>query len=323
MEVNNTTNCTRTMNSKPQEDVLVLYSVFSTISILFYLAAIFMIAQTRVYDCFIHRLTLYLAVGGILRSVAYMLQVLPVDLGTHPAAVRKGWEGACVLGGFMIQYSSFVQAFTVAWICLFVFGKVVYRNKTKLLKITGPKLEIAGVALVMLAPLIFTWEPFITNSYGLVGTRCWIVDHDCHSAHGLSFAYGMAINVVPNLVLALLGLTQILGAIFVLYRKVFGKDLERYLWIAIKEILPLAIFPTCYLLVTLGRMLAILTNKYTTDAAQAFMALLQLCSCTLPLSLLVQPYVRQRLCRGIRTKAEEKEHLMSLSSSAITSTHTM
>ena len=171
-----------------------------------------------------------------------MLQVLPVDLGTHPAAVRKEWEGACVLGAFTIQYSSFVQAFNVVWTCLFVFGNVVYRNKTNF-KIIGPKYEKAGVAIIVLAPLIFTWEPFVTNSYGLAGTRCWIVDDNCHSAYGFSFTYEMVINLVPNLVLTLLDLTLILGAIFVLYRKVFGKDLERYLWIAIKEIIPLAIYP--------------------------------------------------------------------------------
>ena len=131
MDFNNTTaatNCSNNPTVGKEKNVLALYSTISAISVLMYLTAIVLIVKTRAYRAFLHRLTLYLAIGGILRSLAYMLQVLPVDVNqpdNFKVALRKGWDGVCVFGGFMIQYASLLQEFTVTWSCFYLVGLVV------------------------------------------------------------------------------------------------------------------------------------------------------------------------------------------------------
>ena len=294
MDTNKTTaNCSKP-TAKDEIAVLQLYSIFASISVLVYLTAIGIIVKGRAYRLFLHRLTLYLAIGGILHSLACMLQVLPVEVNPQDGRtveLRKGWGGACVFGGFMIQYAGFVQAFTVSWICCYLFGLVVFQKQWKQLKH-----EIAGVSVIAFAPFLFTWEPFITDSYGLLGTRCWIKDRDCRDQYDLMFAYAMAVNVVPNFLLLVLDLSLLGGAITFLTRKAFAKVLKSQHWLAVREILPLTIYPVAYMLVVSGRLLALVAGKYTNDVGHAFMALNQLCSLALPVSLLLRSSVRSRLC---------------------------
>ena len=305
MEANSTTNCPN-KTSQSQETVLVVYCTFSATSALFYGAAILLILKAHAYGIFLYRLGLYLAIGGIFRSVAYVLQVLPVDPATHPTTVRKGWEGACVLGSFAIQYSSLFETFTAVWTCFFVFGQVFYQNKFKNI---SWKHESAGVIIVILAPFIFIWEPFITDSYGLTGTRCWIIDSDCHSSYDLQLVYAMITNVLPNLIPLLVGLALILMAALSLCRKLIGSGYERLLRSAMSELLPLAIYPVCYMLLVLGRLLAFMSGGYTYDTSLSFNALIQMNSFTLPLSLLLRPTLRRALCHR-KNALEEMEALV-------------
>ena len=295
MENNNVTkNCTYP-TFEEEKVVLACYGTFAAIAVLFHVTAVVTIVRTRAYRHFHHRLTLYMTIGGILRTVAFVLQVLPVDIdvpNTDTVTVRKGWKGVCVLGGFMSHHAAYIQTFTVVWTCVIVFGQVVHFKKARL------KHEIPGVLIVILAPFLFSWAPFITNSYGHSGTRCWIVDEDCHNSYDLAFALAMATNVVPNLLLSLMGLTLIGWAIFVLIAKLIGKTFEHYLWIAMKEILPLAIYPTVYMLILLGRIVGLSSGVYSNEVSLSFMALTQLSSCALPLSLLVRPGIRDALCHS-------------------------
>ena len=110
------------------------------------------------------------------------------------------------------------------------------------------------------------------------------------------FAYAMAINVAPNFLLLVLDLSLLGGAITFLTRKAFAKVLKSQHWLAVREILPLTIYPVAYMLVVSGRLLALVAGKYTNDVGHAFMALNQLCSLALPVSLLLRSSVRSRLC---------------------------
>ena len=303
MDTNTTTaaNCSKP-TAHDEIVVLELYSIFASISVLFYVTAIVLIVKARAYRLFLHRLTLYLAIGGILRSLAYMLQVLPVEVNPqdgHTVELRKGWGGACVFGGFMIQYMGFVQAFTVTWTCCYLFGLVMFQKQWKQLKH-----ETAGLAIIVFAPFLFTWEPFVTDSYGLLGTRCWIKNRDCSDQYDLTFVYQMAINVVPNFLLLVLCLSLLTAAVASLTRNALAKVLMSQHWLAIKEILPLAIYPLCYMLVVSGRLLALVVGKYTNDVGHSFMALSQLCSLTLPVSLLLRSNLRRSLC-----SRKKEEHM--------------
>ena len=165
------------------------------------------------------------------------------------------------------------------------------------------KHELVGLAIVSLAPFLFTWEPFITDSYGLLGTRCWFKDNDCHSSYDLALIYQMTINVVPSFLLTVLSLALFAIAVASLSKKAVKKVLQPQHWIAIKEILPLALYPIVYLLVVLGRLLALVSGVYSHDVAHAFMGVIQLCSIALPMSLILRSSVRQNVRQ--RKKTEE------------------
>ena len=290
---NATSNCSF-VTVKREKTVVIMYAVFAAIAFLFQATTIIIIAKTKTYNLFLHRLTLYLTIGGMLRTTAYILQVVAVNIDlpdSHPVTLRKGWERVCVLGAFMIHYSPYLQTFTVLWTC-YLIQQVVHIKRFKNISFKG---EIVGVTVVVLAPLLFSWEPFITNSYGLSGTRCWIVNTDCNSRYGLSFIYEMTINVVPNLLLTLVGLALLLAAIIGVVKIFIARGLGRHFGKALREIVPMGIYPTFYMLILLTRMIALSTGKYTSDVGFSFMALTQLCSMTLPLSLLLRPNVRRTL----------------------------
>ena len=299
-------NCSKPTVEK-EKLILALYAVFSAISIVFYVTAIALIVKSRAYRRLLHRLTLYLAIGGILRSLAFVLQVLPVDVeqaDNSTVTVRKGWEGVCVFAGFMIQYTGLIQAFTVLWICLYLFRMVLFQKQSE--KIGH---EVIGLVAAYLVPHLFTWEPFTTKSYGLLETRCWIVDNDCNSDFDLAFVYEMALNVVPNFTVTLIGLMLMAITIAALVRKFILKVLQLHQWAAIKEILPLAIYPTLYMLIFLARMIALVSGNYTYDVSVASVSLVQMCSTALPVSLLMRSNLRNSLC--CRKKRGEKDPLMT------------
>ena len=282
--------------------MFVLFSTFAGIAIFFYVTSILVIVKTRTYRLFVHRLTLYLAFSGILLSLTLVLEILPVDLNQNRAKVKAGLENLCVFAGFLRQYMVFLQALTVVWICFYIFQLVVRESQLKQLKY-----ELIGVITVVLVPFLFTWEPFITNSYGLRETRCWIIDDNCFDPYDIAFVYVLAINLIPSLLLTILSLVLICVALVSLTKKTIGRNLQRHHWLAIKEILPLTIFPSVYLAIVLGRIVAVLSGKFSYDVADAFLVLEQASSFAVPLSLLVRVNVRRRLCRYRQGEAGEME----------------
>ena len=286
--------------------MFVLFSTFAGIAIFFYVASILVIVKTRTYRLFLHRLTLYLAFSGILLSLTLVLQILPVDLYQNPIKVKVGLENLCVFAGFLRQYMVFLQALTVVWICFYIFQLVVRESQLKKLKY-----ELIGVVTIVLVPFLFTWEPFITNSYGLRETRCWIIDDNCFDHYDIAFVYQMAINLIPSFLLTIMSLILICVALVSVTKKTIGRNLQRHHWLAIKEILPLTIFPSVYLAIQLGRIVAMVSGKFSYDVADAFLVLEQANSFAVPLSLLVRLSIRERLCRGVPNKVTEIEALPS------------
>ena len=139
-----------------EKTVVILYAVFAAIAFLSHTATIIIIVWTKTYNLFLHRLILYLTIGGMLRTMAYVLQVLPVNIDlpdTHPVTLREGWKSVCVLGAFMIHYSPYFQTFIVLWTC-YLIQQVVRMKRLNKISLKG---EVVGVSLVILAPLLFTW----------------------------------------------------------------------------------------------------------------------------------------------------------------------
>lgn len=297
---------------------LKVYSAFASLALVAYVVSIALIATSRAHTQFIHRLTLYLAVGGLLRTVHIWLEVAPVDLSSpdyDSVTVRRGWDPVCVISAMAVQYFGFAQTFIVLWICFYVFMFVVYQKQLK-----QRKHETTGIAIVVVSPLLFVWEPFVTDSYGLSGTRCWIKDK-CQEGGdaNASLAYVLAISTVPFFLMSLLGVALLGASIASLVRKISQTFLRHQHWLAVKEILPLVFFPLFYSLIFLGRAIAegVYRMKGTYDVsldAVIVVSLVHACALTVPLSLVSQSGVRVKLCVGCcrRHQREERRPLSDI-----------
>ena len=288
---------------------IAVFSVFGTIATLFYVAAILLIIKSRAHRQFVHRLSLYLAFGGLLRAATLWLTVAPVNIklpDNDSVSLRDGWDGLCVFSAVLTQYSVFFQTLIVVWICMYVFVAVVFQKQLQRLRH-----EIAGIITVLLVPLMFTWEPFISNSYGLSGTRCWIKDSTCNSYDRRSLIYRLVVHIVPHLLLTLFGLALLLAAVLSLARKACARTpklLGHQYWLAMKGILPLMLYPLFYSLIYLMSVISLIWGTHShflnVTGTEAFVAMIQMCSGLLLLSLLLGPRVRENICRRERSGAK-------------------
>lgn len=292
------------------KDTVTVFATFSVIATLCYLAAVILIVKTRAYLQFIHRLTLYLCFSGLFRAVAFLFQVIPIDIAqpdTSQVSVRRGWDGACVFGGFIVQYAGFVQTVTTFWICLYIFAVVIFRSQ----RLRQRRYEVVGVVAMVLVPFVFTWEPFITpsESYGISGTRCWIKDISCQENSTNAYIYTITVVVVPHILFTFSGFLLMSLALLALGKRVKQKFLERQHWLAIKDILPLAPYPLLYSLIWFARMIGLSVKNNSSVLGEVTVALIQASSILLPLSLLVRSSVRSKLCPQRNQRDDEKEQL--------------
>ena len=295
------------------KDTVIVFVVFSVIATLCYVAAVFLIAWTRAYRQFVHRLTLYLCFCGLFRAVAFLFQVIPIDVqqpDSNPVSVRTGWEGTCAFGGFIVQYAGFVQTVATFWICLYVFVVAVLGSQ----RMRQRRHEIAGLVAVVLVPFLFTWEPFLTpsESYGISGTRCWIKDPSCHENSTNAYIYTITVVVVPHILLTFSGFLLMTLALLALGKRVRQKFLERQHWLAIREILPLVPYPLLYSLVWFMRMLGLAVKNNSSVLGEVTVALIETISVVLPLSLIMRSSVRSKLfCCHSNRRDNEKEQLQT------------
>ena len=298
-------NCTTVDDVKA---TVITYSTFAVVATVSNVTAAFLIIKTRAYCQFVHRLTLYLSFVGVFRTVSFLFQVIPLDVAQpegRRASVRRGWNGLCASGGFFVQYFGFVQTLMILWICVYVFVMIVLQRRLEQLKY-----EVSGVVAIIVAPLLLSWEPFVTDSYGLSGTRCWIKDTACNGDSKLALIYTLAIVVIPHILLTLSGFALLLVAMLVLWKKV--KFLERHRWLAIGNILPLVFYPLVHLVVWLVIAVGDQTSSFRVFGGITTAALLQACSVVLPLSLLVRSSVRNKLCRRNDQQLEDLGDYYSL-----------
>ena len=221
--------------------------------------------------------------------------------------MRDGWDGVCAFSGFLVQYSGLVQTSTVVWISVYVFVAVLFQKKTKQLS----RHELVGLAAVTLAPFLLAWEPFVTDSYGLWGTLCWIKDNPCNISNDSSlqftYVYSLWIVAVPHVVLTQFSLLLMGVAILALLRRVYKNILTRHHWSAIKEIAPSTLYPIAYSIIFFGRMIGLAAGYSSTLFGEVSVCLIQLCSITLPLSLILRSGVRRAICRKQSREDEDKE----------------
>ena len=78
--------------------------------------AVIFITVSKGYKNFVHCLTLYLIIAALLELVVSIVDVLPVYHDETVVAVRRGYEGLCVVVGFLIEVTLWMKMLVICWI---------------------------------------------------------------------------------------------------------------------------------------------------------------------------------------------------------------
>ena len=263
---------------------IAVYLAFAAPAAVVYIITIALILVTKTYRQFLQRLRLYLALAGLVHAAAIGLEVLPADI-SQPAnttvEVKRGWDWACMLFGAFGQYCSVLQTLVTAWISFYVFMLVAFHEQLK-----QRRHEAVGLFIVVSAPILLTWEPFIQRSYGLMGASCWISDGYGRNA-SLGSKFVIAVSLVPNTLMTLVSILLLTAANVLLIKGALRRSgyLRRQNWKALKEILPLMLYPTAYCLSFIVDLILIAADVPDAVIDATTVSLIQLCSLALLVSL--------------------------------------
>ena len=167
-----------------------------------------------------------LAVGFTVASVLQQL-TLALSLKHH---FNPDLE-FCEADGFFNQYFGSVHLFFTVGISLVLFLKVAKETSSwRFFHVRSAegntytccskqinKLELAIFTSIFGLPLIFTWIPFTTDSYGPSGTWCWIrsLEDDC-SQHTAGLWEQLWLSRIPFILVAVITLALLVTALFLL-----------------------------------------------------------------------------------------------------------
>ncbi len=146
--------------------LLAVRNGLSFISCCILLCVIGVIMLFRKYLFMSQRLVMYLAMSSAIFS---LIQVINFD--AHTANMNENNLKYCVVIGFLTQVTVWWEILATTCIMIDIFLKAVFQVSTE-------KLEKFYVIFLILAPLLFSWIPFIQGHYGPAGLYCWIRDRD-------------------------------------------------------------------------------------------------------------------------------------------------
>eukprot|EP00731_Ephydatia_muelleri_P015782 Em0009g206a len=285
------TNCTVLDPLQRLQLYVAIEAVFAVISSLACLVTIVLFVVVQAYRSYVHRLTLYLAITNLFFSVSLGLSVAPIDTERYPISPRPGWNGACIAFGFLTQYFGYSSTLATLWICANIFALSVFN-----VKIGKRGCEVGGYLVMFLLPFLVFWIPIVSNSFGQTSVWCWI---RCSSRGGDSLGASLG----PILVLYLISVVMIFVVVvrfLIELKRGHVRDAHKA---ALKEVLPLLIYPGMYSVV-FG--VAAFTPLYVSYAQRnmstsIFRAVIQAIRILLPISFLLHPSIRHRLCAIVHT----------------------
>ena len=149
---------------------------------------IFLILVSKGYKLFVYRLVIYFMSITFFQALIFIAEVLPVHQVHSIATVRKGWDDACTMFGFLDQIGLWMEILAILWITLYLLKimwnlhKLQNGDMEQLPPEDGQqpnhqpvsKLELLGLTVILVFPLTFNWIPFVFGMYGISGLWCWI-----------------------------------------------------------------------------------------------------------------------------------------------------
>ena len=170
-ETSTTSDCNNTFSEEQKNHMLIARGVIGTLSMTLCLFAVILVLCMKKYKIFTYRLAIYQILSSLGLSAAQVLLLLLVNYMYNGDS--SYYQNACESTAFLLEYLVWIKLFFTTCL-LFLFFLIVHLKGFK-------KLEIGYVLISTLFPLLYTWIPFIRNSFGVSGTWCWIRDwkDDC------------------------------------------------------------------------------------------------------------------------------------------------
>ena len=273
--------------------------------------AIVLIVLFKAFERFVYRLTLYVAITALANAISLSLQIAAVKNECGYIFVRS--QGLCVVLGFSIQYLAAILMVFVCWITVHMFLLAALKRTYKSIKY-----EVGGVITCLAIPLVISIFPFIDvgngNMYGLAGVWCWIksTDEYCNKYKEAAIEQ-LIIGYGPLLFATTFNFVTMLAVIVLLCRGTRGAQLQKNYKEALKEALPLLLYPICFdviVFIALVNRLHYTITKETTFGLWVAHAVAAPCLYLfVPLAFLLHPYTLKKLnCHELRRAANKWRH---------------
>ena len=165
MLINSSTECngSNTFTQDQANYLLLAISSNGGLSLVFSVIALGFSFFLRLHKIFVYRLAIYQVVCSLAVSIVTVLLVTSFNFNYE----HKPQVIACKVIGFMLQLVLWVKLVFVNAFVLHFFALAVFTRDLK-------KLEPLYILFSILLPVLFTWVPFINDSYGISGAWCWI-----------------------------------------------------------------------------------------------------------------------------------------------------
>ena len=202
----------------------------------------------------------------------------------------------CAAIGCFSQFVSFCCTTILAWISFYVFVFAFFQFQMK-----GAKYELCGILVTLFLSAMLSWEPFISQVYGLSGIWCFMATRN----RSLYLVYALGLSHAPQVLLCVLSLVTVtcVAVFFCVHSRVRRSQLQKIHMRALKEVLPLLLYPTVYCFaysVAIAQNVIVFLN-YKRSERDSYIhetiviALYQTLMIFLPISLLIHSHIRQSL----------------------------
>ena len=162
------TNCSKFSNGD-KNSILIAKSGTGLLTFSMCLIAVSIVLCLRLYKHFTYRLAMYQILSSLCLSA---VEVSFITLRNYNDDTYQ--QKVCKTTAFLLEYFLWIKLLFTLCLVFHLFSLAVCLKNFQ-------KLEIGYVLFSILFPLLYSWIPFIHNSFDLAGAWCWIKDwkDDC------------------------------------------------------------------------------------------------------------------------------------------------
>lgn len=259
------------------------------LSLLLMLPVIGILLLFKKWRFFGQRLFLYMAFSSMLFNVATILH--RVDYHNQTSDFYRRF---CEFGGYLDQVSSWMVLVSISAITFYCSLLLFLDKRTE-------KYELVYVFLIFVFPFLFTWVPFIKDSYGRSGAWCWIrsEDRDDCSPHVFGQWLQFTIWFIPLYLTMVVLIVLYVMIVAKLYSSKMRNSDQQNMVKMRGELIPLISYPLIYFLINI---LPFINRAYNSANTEPSLALWYLAAIANPsmgawlaLAYVLTPGTRKRL----------------------------